>query len=229
MSQTKRTLDSDATASNGSGGWVKCYSKTYQREYWFNEVDGSRSWNEPEHQSQHKKVKMQDTDGSSTGPAVERPLDMRKKVAIIVPFRDISKDKTRTRQLDRFVPTMVAYLKATDTNFHIYIVNQSDDGRKFNRGKLLNIGFDLAVKEGCTSFIFHDVDLLPSEELKPYYVEEPAADHPVHIARVWNRYNANPNYFGGVVAFSKDMYERINGFPNNFWGMSAVIASIEFS
>lgn len=44
--------------------------------------------------------------------------------------------------------------------FHIFIIEQSTDGRKFNRGKLLNAGFDIA-RNDYDVFIFHDVDLLP--------------------------------------------------------------------
>ena len=121
------------------------------------------------------------------------------------------------------------------SDFHIYIVEQSDDGRKFNRGKLLNIGFDLARKhrKGKTAsstdgngnssmgakhdvFIFHDVDLLPSPQLKEAYSKFPTVPH--HIARCWDRYSNNPKYFGGIVSFSSSDYKRINGYPNTFWG-----------
>jgi hypothetical protein len=105
-----------------------------------------------------------------------------------------------------------------DTNFVIYIVTQSDDGKAFNRGKLLNVGFQIACDEGCDIFIFHDVDLMPSSELLQSYASTPSGKSPVHIARLWNRYNGNAQYFGGIVAFSKAQFEEINGYPNNFWG-----------
>lgn len=181
-------------------GWTKCFSKTYSRDYWFNATTGEKSWTEP--------TKKQKVDSSDRVSAT--------KIAIIVPFRDISEEKTREKQLKRFVPAMVTYLQPI-AEFHIYIVEQSDDHRKFNRGKLLNIGFTIAAREGCSIFIFHDVDLLPSKELRPYYAKLPI-ERPIHIARVWDRYNANPSYFGGVVSFSRAMFESINGFPNNFWG-----------
>lgn len=103
-------------------------------------------------------------------------------------------------------------------DFHIYIIEQSDDNRKFNRGKLLNIGFAQAQQEGCEIFIFHDVDLIPSSDLLPAYTTLPDASGPVHIARVWNRYSVNKAYFGGIVSFSASQFRQINGFPNNYWG-----------
>ena len=45
-------------------------------------------------------------------------------------------------------------------SFHIFILEQSRDGRKFNRGKLLNAGFDMSCND-YDVYIFHDVDLLP--------------------------------------------------------------------
>mmetsp|Transcript_9946 Transcript_9946/g.24818 ORF Transcript_9946/g.24818 Transcript_9946/m.24818 type:complete len:259 (+) Transcript_9946:229-1005(+) len=119
------------------------------------------------------------------------------------------------------------------SDFHIYIVEQSDDQRKFNRGKLLNIGFDLARKYGNKQqqqqqqerhnkkvkhdvFMFHDVDLLPSKILNEAYSRFPTVPH--HIARCWDRYSNNPKYFGGIVSFSSSDYKRINGYPNTFWG-----------
>ena len=138
------------------------------------------------------------------------------KIAIIIPFRESDKAKnTRTNQLHRFVKYFQKYLKGVD--YMIYVIEQSDDNRKFNRGALLNIGFLKAEEDGCNVFIFHDVDLLPSEDLKEYYLERPALI-PVHIAAVWDRYNKNPNYFGGIVAFNSELFKKINGYPNNFWG-----------
>lgn len=88
------------------------------------------------------------------------------KVAIIVPYRDLHPAQRRAEHLRQFVPFMEAFLqKHGVTSFRVYIVEQSMDDRKFNRGKLLNVGFDLAKNEGCEAFLFHDVDLLPSDEL----------------------------------------------------------------
>jgi hypothetical protein len=141
----------------------------------------------------------------------DKPLN---KIAIIVPFRESDDKNTRTNQLNRFIQYMNNYLNNMD--YKIFIIEQSDDGRKFNRGALLNIGFKLSENQGYDIFVFHDVDLLPSNELKEYYTELPSS--PVHIASVWNRYNNNSKYFGGIVAFNKEEFNKINGYPNNFWG-----------
>ncbi len=145
---------------------------------------------------------------------LEKPSS-ESKIAIIIPFRDNEKEKKRTKQLNNLVEYFKTYLK--DDQYKIYVIEQSEDNRKFNRGQLLNIGFEYASKDGCNNFIFHDVDLLPSEELKEYYEKAPK-DKPVHIAAVWDRYGSNPKYFGGIVAFNKEMFSNINGYPNNFWG-----------
>jgi hypothetical protein len=129
----------------------------------------------------------------------------------------------RAAHLSKFIPHMRQFLGKLRTDglvsdYHVYIIEQSDDSRKFNRGKLLNIGFDLARKSGRNHdvFIFHDVDLLPQPDLGVWYSKFPKA--PIHIARVWDRYSNNPKYFGGVVSFSSSDYKRINGYPNTFWG-----------
>jgi hypothetical protein len=147
-------------------------------------------------------------------------------VAIIVPFRDLHVEQKRAAHLGQFVPHMIRFLGKLKkehqiADFHIYIVEQSDDQRKFNRGKLLNIGFDIArkrkgMKHPHDVFIFHDVDLLPQDDLGLAYAQFPKV--PYHIARVWDRYSNNPKYFGGVVSFSSSDFKRINGYPNTFWG-----------
>ena len=140
-------------------------------------------------------------------------------VAIIVPYRDLHVAQQRAAHLKKFIPHMISFLNRCKkelqyiSDYHIYIIEQSDDQRKFNRGKLLNIGFDIArskfSKRNHDVFIFHDVDLLPDQDLAVWYTKFPK--FPIHIARVWDRYSGNPKYFGGVVSFSSSDYKRING------------------
>jgi len=214
--------------------WSKQWSKTHQAAYWHNRLTNKTSWTEPPEAvvaslqgaqaeegggpppSKKRAVESTAGGGGAAGSSASASSRARPKVGIIVPFRDLHAEQKRQQHLDRFVPEMSAFLEAAGSPFGIYIVEQSNDGRKFNRGKLLNIGFELALKDGCQIFVLHDVDLIPSAELARWYTSIP--DQPVHIARVWNRYNDNPKYFGGIVAFSEQHYRKINGFPNNFWG-----------
>jgi hypothetical protein len=137
------------------------------------------------------------------------------RTAIIIPYRE-QKGEKRKEQLNKMIEYMADYLD--EIHHKIFIIEQKDDGRKFNRGKLLNAGFKIAQEEGgFNKFIFHDVDLLPSMELKKYYLPVKTKS-PIHIANVWKERYDYDTYFGGVVAFPEEIFENINGFPNNFWG-----------
>uniref|UniRef100_A0AAV1VGS6 Beta-1,4-galactosyltransferase n=1 Tax=Peronospora matthiolae TaxID=2874970 RepID=A0AAV1VGS6_9STRA len=142
------------------------------------------------------------------------------RIAVLVPFRDMHPAQQRRAHLYEFVPYMTDFLRrhcgAASATFHIFILEQSLDGCKFNRGKLLNAGFDMACND-YDVYIFHDVDLLPADDLKEWYTTAPHAG-PVHIARVWDRYSESPNYFGGIVVFTREQFTQVNGFPNTFWG-----------
>ena len=152
---------------------------------------------------------------------VDRGLTARRKakrVGVIVPFRDLHAEQHRAAHLATFVPHMATFLGGCCEDYRVVVVEQSDDGRKFNRGQLLNVGYLLARAAGCDAFVFHDVDLLPSVELGAAYATVPREDRPCHIARVWDRYSGNPDYFGGIANWTGPDFERINGFPNNYWG-----------
>lgn len=145
-----------------------------------------------------------------------------RRVAIIVPFRDEYPEQERSKHLAQFVPYMIRYMAKALVPFYILIIEQSqNDGRKFNRGKLLNVGYQIAKQRQCDAYIFHDVDLLPDDDLMEHYrCNSPELETaPNHIARVWSRYSTNNvDCIGGVTAFSASVFEKLNGFPNNFWG-----------
>jgi hypothetical protein len=213
-------------------GWKRGISRTLHRPYYYHPNSKHTQWHYPtpteaadpitakaklmEEQQQKKKKRVKSSSSSSS---------VLPSVAIIVPYRDLHKSQNRAKHLTKFIPYMKQYLGQLVTNhkiqdYHIYIIEQSNDGRKFNRGKLLNIGFDYALKQqqqnNNTIFIFHDVDLLPQSDVSEWYATFPIK--PIHIARVWDRYSNNTKYFGGIVSFSEKDMKRINGYPNTFWG-----------
>lgn len=150
----------------------------------------------------------------SSSPPRKRPRD-QVRVAVIVPFRDEHAEQRRAAQLTQFVAHMREMNSGVETR--VFVMEQSKDGKLFNRGMLLNAGFKAAVKRGYNLFIFHDVDLLPGADMIPWYSSAPESGTAIHIAACWGRYEGS-SYFGGVVAFNKTDYEKINGFPNDYWG-----------
>ena len=65
------------------------------------------------------------------------PLDQRpkaKRVAVIVPFRDAHKEQKWSEHLRKFIPHMARFLSASCDDHRVYVIEQSDDQRKFNRG-----------------------------------------------------------------------------------------------
>jgi len=133
------------------------------------------------------------------------------KIAIIVPYRN-NKFQPREHQLTEFINYYHNYIN----NLDIYIIEQSNDNQKFNRGALLNIGYDIAKKQSYDMYIFHDVDLISSGELKKIYSNK--SNIPIHIASVWKEKYSFKYALGGIISFDKESFEKINGFPNEFYG-----------
>lgn len=138
-----------------------------------------------------------------------KKIKNNKKKLIVVPYRN------RELHLKEFLNYMDNYFK-NNTEFQILVVEQYDD-KPFNRGLLLNIGSKYGIDTSFDYIIHHDVDLLPNEEMKPYYLYQDIK-FPIHLGWRWKRvYNFN-SYLGGVISFPKKTFEIINGYPNNFWG-----------
>jgi len=135
---------------------------------------------------------------------------MDKKLGIIVPYRD------RYEQLINFKKSLINYLYHKNVNFELIIIEQ-DDAKMFNRGKLLNIGFLYAKKLKCDYVVFHDIDMLPVD------VDYSYSNAPIHLA---TNYITTENfkrivfdqYFGGVTLFPNELFEKINGYSNEYWG-----------
>lgn len=140
------------------------------------------------------------------------PSTLDTNVAIIVPYRN-NKYQSRDKQLAMFIEYYHNYLPNCD----IYIIEQSDDNKKFNRGALLNIGFKIAQKSPNTiNYIFSDVDLVSPPEIKKVYTH--ISKYPIHIASLWKEKYTFKDFLGGIISFDEKSYEKINGFPNKFFG-----------
>lgn len=130
---------------------------------------------------------------------------MDKKLSIIIPYRN------REEHLKKFIKEIPNRLE--NINFDIVVVEQYDD-KLFNRGKLLNVGYDYK-KNLSDYFCFHDVDMIPvkgdySYPEKPYHM----------VTNAINQFKGGtyPGYYGGVNLFNKEDFNKINGYSNDFWG-----------
>jgi hypothetical protein len=146
-------------------------------------------------------------------------MNKKKNIAIISCYRDDPLG-FRNKQRKFFIKIMSSILEPY-CNFHIYIVEQSQDNNLFNIGKLKNIGFEIAnKKDQYDGYVFSDIDTIPDDELLPYYLETRT---PLCLAARGTRYekkkeNRTKPFTGACILFSKQIFEKINGYPNNFWG-----------
>ena len=124
---------------------------------------------------------------------------------IIIPYRH------RKKHLDFYINNTIPLLEKNLINFKLVIIEQNE-GKLFNRGKLLNIGFT-EYKNKTKYFITHDVDINPNiETIKKYYLPD------IEKNTIKGVYTSHCNTLGGIVKINNDDIFKINGFPNNYWG-----------
>jgi len=137
---------------------------------------------------------------------------MNYKNYIIIPYRD------REEHLNKFIPYYSNLLK----NIEIFVIEQ-DDNELFNRGILMNIGFDIASSiKGDKYFTFHDVDMMYIGKNIENIYSYPKT--PTHIATACEQYDYKmpyKDYFGGICLFNEKDFKTINGFSNSFKGWGA--------
>ncbi len=143
-----------------------------------------------------------------------------KQLAIVVPYRD------RAAQLEHFTAHVRAYFSRDKADQEIpyrVLVIEQDSGALFNRGALKNVGFLLAERDSDYT-CFHDVDYLP------IWADYSWTDVPTAI--VWYGADVRPiapgapmelthdvaDFFGGAMLIPNDLYRRINGYSNAYWG-----------
>jgi hypothetical protein len=134
---------------------------------------------------------------------------MSHKLGICIPYRN------RKEHLERLVPHLSKHLTEQGIDHKFYVGHQVDD-KLFNRGAMKNIAAQYAFEDGCDYIAWHDVDMLPHEEADYSYPQE----YPIHIATKLSKYHYGlgyDQYFGGVILFTKEQAEKINGYSNEYW------------
>ncbi|KAM5281840.1 beta-1,4-galactosyltransferase 4 [Ctenodactylus gundi] len=149
--------------------------------------------------------------GVSRGRYHPKECRALQRVAILIPHRN------REKHLLYLLEHLHPFLQRQQLEYGIYVIHQAGI-KKFNRAKLLNVGYIEALKEeNWDCFVFHDVDLVPENDFNLYTCE----DQPKHLVVGRNstgyrlRYRG---YFGGVTALSREQFFKVNGFSNNYWG-----------
>lgn len=130
-------------------------------------------------------------------------INMEFENIIIIPYRD------RAEHLQYFIKNVVPLIVEHMPKTRIVVVEQND-GKLFNRGMVLNIGF--REYENKTKYFFtHDVDIHPSLNIIKYiYTKED-----IEMFRIKS---AHASSLGGIIKVKHDIIFYINGFPNNIWG-----------
>lgn len=125
------------------------------------------------------------------------------KNIIIIPYRN------RKEHIEYFLEYSWKLIKQHLPNTKLVIVEQ-EEGKLFNRGKILNVGFQEYLDK-TEYFITHDVDVNPNENaITKYY-----SNKNYNIVRIFNPHNLS---LGCISKLSNNSIKNINGFPNNIWG-----------
>lgn len=123
---------------------------------------------------------------------------------IIIPLRDREKD------LEAYLQNMIPILEEQKINYQIFIIEQSHQQKLFNKAKINNIGFLEASKSNNFSrFLFNDVDNYP--------IQKDFIDFKLPIKGV-HHFFGQTYCIGGIYLFSKNDFQKINGFSNDFFG-----------
>ncbi len=131
---------------------------------------------------------------------------------IVIPYRDDVKHRRRNQ-----LATTLHRLRAL-YNCVVVIAEQSNDGKRFNRGAVLNAAFlvcNRMYQVHCV--IFHDVDLCPSVDLMAHYVKPLRWRQVRHLAGSFARYSQE-HFLGGITMMSSTVFIAANGYPNDFYG-----------
>jgi hypothetical protein len=141
------------------------------------------------------------------------------RMGLLIPFRP--RDEYEEKRLSEFLWYMHWFFFSRTHLRYRLIVLEQEDGKPFNRAKLLNVGF-LITKEHFDYYVFHDLDERPWSRVD-YTIPTPG--EPVHMMTARSRYNyspvsmeADPFYTGGVLKITTQDFAKVNGFSDLFWG-----------
>ena len=128
------------------------------------------------------------------------------KNIILIPYRN------REEHLKYWIENTYPKLNKVLKNLEVLVIEQSEDNKLFNRGKVLNVGFKY-YDEDEYNYFTHDVDVNPIDEnILNIYNKDISNNHIMGI------YTSQCDTLGGIIKFNGSTYKKINGFTNKYWG-----------
>ena len=145
-----------------------------------------------------------------------------KRLAVILPYNE--------EHSENFTNHFKAIIKESSDFYYKLIFLKQKSNRPLNKGKLFNIGYMLH-KDKFDYFCFHDSDLIPVSDDCDYSYE---GGKPISLVAMRGKieFGEQENiedfddytlpydeYFGGATLFSKEHFQQVNGYSNNYWGV----------
>ena len=117
---------------------------------------------------------------------------------------------------------MHPFLQRQELNYTIFVVEQTNSGI-FNKGILMNAAFnEILVKNNFNNqfdcVIYHDVDMLPTDELNYYTCPTKRPRHLSILVDEIDYRKIYPILVGGVMIYRKEHFIEVNGYSNKYWG-----------
>ena len=145
-----------------------------------------------------------------------------KRLAIILPYNE--------EHIENFTNHFKATIQENSDLYYKLIFLKQKSNRPLNKGKLFNIGYMLQ-RGKFDDFCFHDSDLIPISDECDYSYED---GKPISLVGMRNKIEFGEQsevqnfdtytlpydeYFGGATLFSKEHFQKVNGYSNEYWGV----------
>lgn len=153
--------------------------------------------------------------------------NQNRKVIVFIPIRN------REKELTILLNRLEKIFKKQNLDYKCYILVQSDK-KKFNKGKLINSGFNEAINDNFSdNLIFHDVDVYPKFDniINYFHNNKKTIRHPYGhlIPDPYLRSGKIVKHetLSSIFMIDKNLFKKINGFSNHFWGWGGEDTDLE--
>lgn len=158
---------------------------------------------------------------------INRFIKIKNKVCIIIIYQ-------KNKKYSTCLQSILKYYETVHPNIDIYVIEQSQKDN-INYGMMKNVGFDLTKNKNYDYFIFSNIYYVPDDELSQYLYN--CNKFPFSFGLRGSRYQyMDPSEYmsyyeknkeinleqniSNMVCFDKETFIKLNGYPNQFWGIS---------